>query len=67
MSSVHEKYAKALISLCKMHDEHPVTAGIGLDGAVMQYFFDYINEKRGIPSYYLNPDYNIIQISSKTN
>lgn len=66
MNSVHNKYARSLINLCEVHNEHYVTAGIGLDGAVMQQFFDFINEVNGLRDYQ-NDLKNTVHISSKSN
>lgn len=66
MSSVHNKYARSLINLCEVHNEHYVTAGIDLDGGVMQYFFDFINEVNGLRDYQDDLE-NTVHISSKSN
>lgn len=66
MISVHNKYARSLINLCEVHNEHYVTAGIDLDGGVMQYFFDFINEVNGLRDYQDDLK-NTVHISSKSN
>lgn len=65
MSNVHKKFAGALINLCDVYNKHYVTSGVGLDGAVMQYLFDFINEVNGLRDYQDDLE-NTVHISSKT-